>query len=297
MADERAGALHARDDQRRSAKRASTPAAFWTLAALSFGYGVFHAAGPGHGKAVMASYMVANERALSRGLVLTAAAAVLQAVVAIVFGCGLLVVALGATAARMTDAAQAIEIASYAAVGVLWARWLVWRKGRAFASQPRSLSRSPRRPLPLRAPAPSRFACDPVEPGHAPRCRPAAICTALIRRRSATASPGARRSAPIAAAGARPCSGAILVLVFALAQGLFAVGIAASLFMALGTALTTGALAMTAVFAKRMALRFVSADSGRAMLVARGAELCAALVVLLVGVALLLGNTAARMLA
>ena len=42
--------------------------AAWMLAALSFGYGVFHAAGPGHGKAVIASYMVANERVLRRGL-------------------------------------------------------------------------------------------------------------------------------------------------------------------------------------------------------------------------------------
>ena len=46
-------------------------AALWGLAALSFGYGVFHAAGPGHGKAVIAAYMVANEQALKRGLALS----------------------------------------------------------------------------------------------------------------------------------------------------------------------------------------------------------------------------------
>ena len=106
--------------------------AAWTLAALSFGYGVFHAAGPGHGKAVIASYMVANERILRRGLAICLAAALLQGVVAI----GLVATAfliLGATAKHMTAAANWIEIASYAGVMVLGASLLA-SKGAAVAS-------------------------------------------------------------------------------------------------------------------------------------------------------------------
>src|SRR5271165_95746 len=61
----------------------SDPKAGLTLAAVAFAYGVFHAAGPGHGKAVIASYMLANERALKRGIVLALLAAMLQAVVAV----------------------------------------------------------------------------------------------------------------------------------------------------------------------------------------------------------------------
>ena len=102
-------------------------AGFWLLAGLSFAYGVFHAAGPGHGKAVMASYMIANERALKRGLVLTFLAALLQGVVAVAI-VGVAALVFNATSARMTQAAQAIEIASYGAVAGL-GLYLVWTKG------------------------------------------------------------------------------------------------------------------------------------------------------------------------
>ncbi len=97
----------------------------------------------------------------------------------------------------------------------------------------------------------------------------------------------------VIAAGARPCSGAILVLVFAMAQGLFAAGIAATFAMALGTAVTTGVLAWTAVFAKSAAMRLAAGENSRLALVARGFEFAAALAVLVFGVALLLGSRGA----
>ena len=93
----------------------------------------------------------------------------------------------------------------------------------------------------------------------------------------------------VIAAGARPCSGAILVLVFALAQGVFAAGVAATFAMALGTAVTTGALAWMAVFAKSAAMRFAAGEDSRAALIARGLEFAAALAVLAFGVLLMFG--------
>jgi ABC-type nickel/cobalt efflux system permease component RcnA len=82
------------------------------------------------------------------------------------------------------------------------------------------------------------------------------------------------------------------VLVFALAQNLFLAGVAATFAMALGTALTTGALAFAAVFAKGLAVRFAAGEDSRVILVARGFEFAAALLVLGFGLALLLGSGA-----
>ena len=105
------------------------PSAAWGLIGLGLAYGVVHAAGPGHGKAILASYMLANERALKRGAVMALTAALLQALIAI----GLVAAAgfvFNATAAQMNRAADWVTLASYwsiVAVGL----WLVWRKGGA----------------------------------------------------------------------------------------------------------------------------------------------------------------------
>ena len=77
----------------------SDSSAIWGLIGLSAAYGVFHAAGPGHGKALIASYMFANERALRRGIVLSFLAAILQALVAIAL-IGIAALVFRATGAR-----------------------------------------------------------------------------------------------------------------------------------------------------------------------------------------------------
>ena len=100
--------------------------AFWVLGGLSFLYGIFHAAGPGHGKVVISSYVLANETQLRRGVTLSVLSALLQSLVAVVF---VLVAAglLGMTSVAMGDAANWIGIASYAMVALLGV-WLIVRK-------------------------------------------------------------------------------------------------------------------------------------------------------------------------
>ena len=98
----------------------------WLLVGLSFTYGIFHAAGPGHGKAVISSYMLANEVALRRGILLSFVSAFLQAFTAIAV-MTLVFLVLRGTAISMTDATWFLEVVSYALISAFGA-WLLWKK-------------------------------------------------------------------------------------------------------------------------------------------------------------------------
>lgn len=98
-----------------------------------------------------------------------------------------------------------------------------------------------------------------------------------------------RGLAAIVAVGLRPCSGAIIVLVFALAQGLFWIGVASTFAMGLGTAITVAAIATLAVGARGLADRVAKAKPGVGMLLLRGLETAAAFVIVFFGAALLTG--------
>ena len=105
------------------------PAAIWGLVGFGFAYGVFHAAGPGHGKAIIASYMMASDRALKRGIVLAFLAATLQGAVAVAL-VGVAALIFNATAAEMNAAADWLALASYSGV-IAIGLWLTATKGRA----------------------------------------------------------------------------------------------------------------------------------------------------------------------
>ncbi len=294
----------------------SDGSAVWTLLAISFAYGIFHAAGPGHGKAVISSYLVANRETARRGIVLSFASALMQSLVAvaIVAVCAWL---LNATAQTMCGTERVVEIASYALIAAFGLR-LVWTKGGGFM---RALQVHPA------APAVALAAAAPHDGGHRhqPHHHADSHPHAQVGHRhhdhghddrahdhghahdehcghshgpvpSELAGPGGWRRgfAAIFAVGVRPCSGAILVLVFALAQGMFWAGIAATLVMGLGTAITVATIAVVAVSAKDLALRLSAGREGGGMLVMRGVEFAAAGLVLLFGAGLLLGYVAAE---
>jgi ABC-type nickel/cobalt efflux system permease component RcnA len=90
--------------------------------------------------------------------------------------------------------------------------------------------------------------------------------------------------------GIRPCTGAILVLVFALAQGLFWAGIFATFAMALGTAITVAVLATLALGSRELVLKL---GQGNAAWTETVWSLCAiggALIIFLFGATLFLAS-------
>src|SRR5260370_41501687 len=101
--------------------------ALWTLMGVSFVYGIFHAAGPGHGKAVICSYLLANEETWRRGITLSVASSLMQSVTAIAI-VAIAAVLLGATAKLIGETLRVIEIVSYGLIVLLGAR-LLWVKG------------------------------------------------------------------------------------------------------------------------------------------------------------------------
>jgi nickel/cobalt transporter (NicO) family protein len=273
----------------------SDGSAVWTLLAISFAYGIFHAAGPGHGKAVISSYLVANEETARRGIVLSFASAMLQALVAVAL-VAVLAWLLSSTAKTMCSAEKAIEIASYALIAAFGAR-LVWTKGGGFM---RALQAKPA----VAAAHHHNHGHDHGHHGHDhhhhdhdhghvhdEHCGHSHGPTP-----DQLAGPGGwqRGLGAIFAVGLRPCSGAILVLVFALAQGLFWAGIAATFVMGLGTAITVATIAVVAVSAKGLARRLSAGSEGGGALIMRGIEFGAAGLVLLFGLGLLFGYLAAE---
>jgi nickel/cobalt exporter len=284
--------------------------AMWGLFGISFLYGVFHAAGPGHGKAVISSYLVANEETWRRGIVLSFVSGALQSIMA-VFIVAVMAVVLGATAKSMGSTVHIIEIVSYGLIMLIGLR-LLFVKGRSLLVAWREFSRPEPQFEALFAsaagtvklsvghdgkvshcvqcdrPHRSAFHCDGVD-GHT--CHESAWAHAHGPELGQLTGPGGWRRGLSAAmsVGLRPCSGAIIVLVFALTQDLFWTGIAATLIMGLGTALTVSAIATLAVAARQVASRIAGARSGMGTLAMRVLELGASVLIVTFGGLLLAG--------
>jgi nickel/cobalt exporter len=233
----------------RNMKSDAPIAAATTLIMLSFGYGIFHAAGPGHGKAVISTWLVATENELRRGILIAFMSAAVQALTAIaIVTILLLVVSAVGSAAR--NVADFLESASYALIGTM-GLWLMWS-----AFRPHSHS----------APAPSRthHHHHSHEDHHYEHTHDEDCHCGHAHLPAARAVKGewswTKASSLAFAVGIRPCTGAILALIFANTMGLYWAGVASTLMMALGTAITVSAIAALAVYSKRLALRMAVSE-------------------------------------
>jgi ABC-type nickel/cobalt efflux system permease component RcnA len=241
---------------------------------LSFIYGVFHAAGPGHGKAVISSYLVADGSTYRRGVALSVAAAALQGVVAIAI-VGIAAALLGATGRAMNLTVRALELSAYGLI-VVFGLVLAWRKGRGFLE-----AYADWRGKGHKHHHHSHGHDHHHDHDHAHGPEPAELKGRGWLKRGITA---------VVAVGLRPCSGAIIVLVFALSQGIFLTGVVATLVMAAGTAITVSAIATLAVAGRKFAKKITAnRSSGTGIVLFRAVEVAGALLIVLFGVALSVG--------
>jgi nickel/cobalt exporter len=238
---------------------ASPLAAALALMGLSFGYGVFHAAGPGHGKAVISAWLLATENELRRGIAIAFMSALVQALTAIAIVTGLLLLAylvlVGNPGATSRYVAGMLESASYALIAGM-GLYLVWT-----AFRPHVHGENHER--------------DHKHHGHGHHddqghhhhhhahdencdCGHAHVPTAAQVKQDWSWQHACSMAFAI---GIRPCSGALIVLFFAYPIGLYWAGVASTLVMALGTAITVSVIAAIAVYSKRLAMRWAKKDN------------------------------------
>jgi nickel/cobalt exporter len=270
------------------------------LGFLSFGYGVLHAAGPGHGKAIISSYVLANHETLRRGVMLSFLSAFIQALSAIAL-VGVLAIVLNATSLQMRVAEGWIETISWAFVAAVGA-WLLFTQIRRIMhrrsvtapvkththarTQPAHQTAQSHAHNHTHAPEAERDRGDDRGHSHAHSHEHDECCGHAHMPDPKDLGGHLTWTKALAIAfsvGIRPCTSAILVLVFALSQGVLWAGIYSTFAIALGTAVTVAVLAATAVGSRELATRVGGAGSGWAVAVSNGVGLLGASLVLLMG--------------
>jgi ABC-type nickel/cobalt efflux system permease component RcnA len=233
----------------RGIKTGAWQTAAWTLMTLSFGYGVFHAAGPGHGKAVISSWLLATESELKRGILISFLSAIIQALSAILI-VSILTLFVSRVASSARDVAGFLESGSYAMICGL-GLYLIWTAFRAGGHAHHRHDQAHDHA--------HHHHHDHDDHGHVhdEHCGHAHVPEASQVRGDWSLSRALSISFAI---GVRPCTGAILVLISAYTLGIYWIGVISTFVMALGTFITVSVIAIIAVFFKKAATYFASQD-------------------------------------
>ena len=266
--------------------------AAWGLILASFVYGIFHAAGPGHGKAILTTYLLTHREQVRRGVWLAAAAATCQGITAIAIVYGLIWIA-GWVPRDASAAALWSERASYVLVVLVGAMLIVRSVKSLYA---RYQSRTTLQSL-ENAPHGSERHGQGAEANHDNHSHhhhdgccghshaPSAAQLQQVR--------GLRTALGlILSIGLRPCSGAVLVLVFASITGIAWAGIGAVAAMSAGTAIAVASLALLAVNARRWASSIAGAGQGSHGVAADIVAFLGSALVAAIGVSLVLASFA-----
>ncbi|MFC3612796.1 DUF3299 domain-containing protein [Lutimaribacter marinistellae] len=230
---------------------------------ISFGYGALHTLGPGHGKAVIVSYFVGSGGSLTRGLKMGTRIAVFHVLSSVV-----LVFLLDFAVRQTTGAApsdyRAIRLGSYALI-VLIGAFMLWQ---ALASVRARKSAS-------------TVDCQAHAHGHTHEAHGHTGCAAC------SAASGPKGSGWVAAAiGIVPCTGALLVMLFGLANDLVGPAIAMVVAISLGMAASMSAIGIAALWGRGWAERRFGSNDAKRVQFETGARLAGATCVLIIGLLL-----------
>lgn len=293
VAEKQRGLQRQLADSVKRLKDGNAVAAGLLLAGFSFLYGVFHAVGPGHGKAIISSYVVSNEATVRRGVLVSFLAAGLQALTAIAL-VSVLLLALNTTGMQVTAWANTLETASFALIALVGLYLLttqllrLWRRRRGEPVSPFIDAHDGHEH------AHGHHKHDHGNHNHAHHHHDHVHdenCGHIVDARTLAGPFSWTKTLAVAlSVGIRPCTGAILVLVFALAQGLFWAGVAATFAMALGTAITVAILATLALGSRELVLKLGGGNAAWAETVWSLCAIGGALIIFLFGATLFLAS-------
>lgn len=209
----------------------------WLLTG-AFLYGVLHAIGPGHGKFIVTTYLSTNNESPLAARVIPFVGSLMQGVSAILF-VFILAVGFNLASGDLSQSRWYVEKISALMIGAFGV-YVMYQAAKSL--KPRTLRIT---------------GITPLSHTHS------ADCGCGHHGVGAVAHDWKARLGVILAIGARPCSGAIMILLFSNALGMVSWGIAAVMTMSLGTALSIMGLSLAVRYARNRTASLFSEDAQR----------------------------------
>lgn len=219
------------------------------LVLVSFLYGVFHAVGPGHGKFVLTGYLSLEKTKLSQAMKITFASAIVQGVIAVLL-VTVIVVIFTLSRQYFNLTLKWVERSSFAIMILLGLYWCY----RVFKSM-RKVQKPKIKSIQVLQKNPQKLPLVRTEQHiHSENCG--------CGHRHLPGADEMKKATDwktqlmlVFSIGARPCSGAILVLFLSYTLDLYFWGVVAALVMALGTGVTLSLFAYLVLIARNKALK------------------------------------------
>ena len=242
-----------------------------SLILLSFIYGMLHSLGPGHGKLIVSTYVATHPTKVKISLILTVLSALLQAVVAVTLVSMLLTVFNSSMREVNGEANRLISVSFYMVIilGVIIVLRNIPSFFKRFTLKNKTLHihrLTPLTKIGVNNDALSntklhiqRFSPVTNKDTKSDTCSCGHVHFASAKEIN-KASSFKEYLAVIFSVGLRPCTGAIMVLLFANMLDIYWLGIVSAFAMAIGTALTTSIIAMMTVTGKELVKRYMDVN-------------------------------------